>query len=73
VNFANFLKKFKLPDERGFELTENRRAESFLTAPRPTLIHKLSIPSVVWNISIGQLGLAAWLYSLQAPAHLMFS
>jgi len=25
--------------------------------------------STVWNISIGQLGLAAWLRSLPAPAH----
>jgi len=29
--------------------------------------------SMVWNISIGQLGLAAWLCSLPAPAHLLSS
>jgi len=28
---------------------------------------------MVWNISIAQLGLAAWLCSLQAPAHLLSS
>jgi len=27
--------------------------------------------STVWNISAGQLGLAAWLRSLPAPAHLL--
>jgi len=29
--------------------------------------------SMVWNISIGQLGLAAWLCSLPAPAHRLIS
>jgi len=43
------------------------------SAPQPTPIYKLNMMSVVWNISIGQLGLAAWLCSLPAPAHLLCS
>ena len=51
--------------------TENEREK--IPAPQPTPIHKRSITSMVWNISIGQLGLAAWLWSLPAPAHLLLS
>ena len=36
-----------------------------IPAPQPTLIDKLSMTSVVWNISIAQLGLSIWLCSLQ--------
>jgi len=42
-------------------------------APWPTPIHNLSMMSMVWNLSTGQLGLAAWLRSLPAPAHLLVS
>jgi len=42
-------------------------------APRPTHIHKVSTMSMVWSISTGQLGLAAWLCSLPAPAHPLVS
>ena len=49
---------------------EMSEKESF---PAPTPTHKLSTTSVMWNISIGQLGLAAWLCSLPAPAHLLVS
>jgi len=48
-------------------------AEKFFLPLRPTPIYKLSMISVVWNISTGQPGLAAWLCSLPAPAHLLFS
>ena len=44
-----------------------------IPAPWPTPIYKLSMMSMVGNISIGQLGLAAWLCSLPAPAHLLLS
>jgi len=37
---------------------------------QPTSIHKLSMPSMVWNISAG---LAAWPCSLPAPACLLIS
>jgi len=66
VNFANFaklpkktelLEKFKLLDKKGLELTEVRK-ERMIPVPQPTLIHKLSMMSMVWNVSIGQLGLA---------------
>jgi len=72
MNFANSWKKFELLDKRAFELVETRRADSLLPA-WATPICKLSMLSMVWNISIGQLGLAAWLYSLPAPAHLLIS
>jgi len=62
--------KFKLPAKRGFALTEGRRADSYHPA---NPIHKSSMTSMVWNISIGQRGLAAWLCSLPAPAHLLIS
>jgi len=41
-----------------------------VTAPQLTPIYKWSMKSMVWNISIGQLGLAACLYpSFCSPAH----
>jgi len=61
-NFANFakflrkteiLEKFKLPNKRGFELMEKRIQDS---CPAANPIPKLSMTSMVWNISIGQLG-----------------
>jgi len=39
----------------------------------PMPIYKLNMMSMVWNISIGQLGLAAWLCSLPALVHLLVS
>jgi len=66
-----FPKEFELPDKRGFELLEIRVRK--LPAPWPNPIHNLSMMSMVWNISTGQLGLAAWLCSLPAPAHLLIS
>jgi len=51
------------------ELTEKKR----IPAPRPTPIYKLSMTSMVWNISLGQLGLAAQLCFPPAPAHLLIS
>ena len=38
-----------------------------------TPIHKLSMMFKVWNISIGQVGLAVWLCSLPASAQLLIS
>ena len=77
VNFTKFpkkttfLEKFELPDKRGFKFMEKRTGR-FLH-PQPTLTYKLSVTSVVWNIPVAQLGLAAWLCSLPAPAHLLVS
>jgi len=42
-------------------------------APWPTPIYMLSMTSMVWNISFGQLGLDAWLCSLPALVHLLIS
>jgi len=77
VNFAKLppkkpelLEKFELPDKKRFQTVEKRREHLALW---PTPIHKLSMTSMVRNISLGQLGLAAWLCSLPAPAHLLIS
>ena len=66
-------KKFKLPDKRGFTLMEMRKKERKSPGPPITPIHKLNLTPMVWNISIGQLGMAAWLCCLPAPAHLLLS
>jgi len=79
TDFANFTKFLKKP-----ELLENWNSwtredlnpwerERELPVPQPIPSHKLSMMSMVWNISTGQLGLAAWLCSLPAPAHLLIS
>jgi len=76
---------FSLPDDqlcsqfpssnhrtRRFCWTHRKRPHSRkrqVPAPRPTPIYKPNMTSMVWNISIGQLGLAAWLCYLPAPAH----
>jgi len=75
VNFAKFLRKtelleeFKLPDKRGFELTEKRRKKKKLFLPPANPHYNLSM--MVWNISIDSL--AGWLAVLPpsscAPAH----
>jgi len=46
---------------------------SWIPAPWPTRIYKLSMMSMVWNISIDYFGLAAWLCSLPALIHLLIS
>jgi len=55
VNFMEPPKKTELPER--FILTEKRGINKgrFLS-PCPTPIYKLSMTSMVWNISIGQLG-----------------
>jgi len=58
-------KKFELRNK--IKLTEKKSG----SYPQPTPIYELSMTSMVWNISIGQLGSAAWLCSL--PAHLLIS
>ena len=47
---AELLEKFELPDNRGFKLPENQKADSFL--PFNTTIYKLSVTFMVWNIFI---------------------
>jgi len=42
-------------------------------AHQPTTIYKLGMTSMGRNISIAQLGLAAWLCSLAALVHLLIS
>jgi len=50
-----FQKKFRLLGKRGFKLSQERKRCS-IPAPRPTPIYKLSMMSMIWNISMGQLG-----------------
>jgi len=71
MNFGKFQKKYELLDKTVFKSW--KLEEQILSCCQPTPIHKLSMTSMVWNISIGQLRLAAWLYSLPAPAHLLIS
>jgi len=54
--------------QKRIELTENK-----VPALQPTPMYILSMRSVVWNISIGQLELATWLCSLPALVHLLIS
>ena len=82
-NFVNFLKlskrttlleKYEPTDKRWIESTEIRKKEKErILAPQLSSIYKLSMTSVAWNISIGQIGLSVWLRSLPAPAHLLIS
>ena len=66
---TTLLEKFELPDKRAFELTEMREARKVPASPWPTQ----SMTSMIWDIPLGQPGLAAWLRSLPAPAHLLVS
>ena len=50
-----------------------KKQEEQIPPTQPTLIYKLSMTSMVWTISTGQLGLAVWLCSLPAPAQLVIS
>jgi len=50
---------------------ESRKSNS--PAPWPAPVYILSMTSMLWSISTGQLGLAAWLLSLSAPARLLIS
>jgi len=52
---------------------EQQSQISWIPAPWTTSIYKLGMMSMVWNNSTGQPGLAAWLCSLPAPAHLLIS
>jgi len=67
-NSPNSQKKTEPTEKFKFS---GKKEVSCPTQPAP--IHKPSMMSVVWNISTGQLGLAAWLCSLPAPAHLLMS
>ena len=82
VNFAelkNFAELAELTEKDwtpGKSLNSQKRLNSQkkrVPAPQPTPIYKLSMTPMVWNISMGQLGPAAWPCSLPAPALLLIS
>jgi len=52
---TKFLSKFELMDQREFEIEKKKRIPASESMP----ICKLSMIPVAWNISFGQLGLAA--------------
>jgi len=56
--FMKFPKKTKLLEKFREEGMRTHRKEKKIAAPQPTTVYKLSMKSMVWNISIGQLGLA---------------
>jgi len=58
----------KVQNPRKREIMEKRKKPGLLP-PQPTPIHKVRMLPMIWSISIGQPGLAAWLCSLPAPAH----
>ena len=64
--------KLQTPRQEGIRTHGNEKHRE-PPAPQPTPIPKLSMMPRVWNISVGQRGLAAWLRSLPAPAHLPIS
>jgi len=71
VNFAelppqkrpNSLKSLNSLNKRAFKFKKKKKTK-MIPVPQPTSVYKLSMPFMVWNISIGQLGTAVWLCSL---------
>jgi len=70
--FLEISKRFQTPRQERIQTHRNNKAQK-IPAPRPTPIHKLSMMSMVRNISIGQLGLAVWLCSLPDSTYLLIS
>jgi len=66
MDFAEFPKK--RPNSWKSLNSQKKR----IPAPWPTPIHKLSMMSMLWNISTGQLGLS-FCAPFPAPAHLLIS
>jgi len=71
---------FSLPDDQSCSPSPSSycRTRGFcrtrgVPAAWPTPLYKLSMVSMVWNISTGRAWLSAWLCSLPAPAHLLIS
>jgi len=67
------LTDFAKLTEKKTELTGKKTLTEKGPCLRPTASYKWSMTSVVWNISTGQVGLAAWLCSLPALVHLLIS
>jgi len=56
IKKSELLEKFELPDKIGFKLTEKSKGKKKDSCLPPTCIYKLSMMSMVWNISTGQPG-----------------
>jgi len=69
TNFAELTELTQKDRTPGKVQTHGKR----VAPSQPTPIYILSMTSMVWNISIGQLGLADGLCSLPAPAHLLIN
>jgi len=61
------------PELEDFEDLNSQKKKERDSCPRLTPIYKQNKTSMVWNISIGQLGLSVWLCSLPASAHLLIN
>jgi len=66
-------KRLKSQKKDGTHRKQTEVREKASSCPQPTHIYTPSMMSMVWNISISQPGLAAWLRSLPAPVQLLFS
>jgi len=71
ANFAKFPKKTKRPESSDSQPREDLKSQNRERSlpPQPIPIHKPSMTSMIWNIPIHQLGLAAGLRALPAPVH----
>ena len=65
--------KFMEPKRSNSRKRLNSRKRPYSCPPKKTPINKLRMASMVWKISIGQLGVTVWLCSLPAPALLIVS
>jgi len=76
VNFSELTKLMAKDQTPGKVWTHRKRPnlwEKGIPATWPIPIDRLSMTSMVWNISVGQPGLAVWLCSLLALVYLLIS
>ena len=73
ISLLIFLTTWWLIVQPGPDQQLRNSQNSWIPDPQPTPIYILSMASMVWNISVGQLGLAVCLCSLPALLHLLIS
>jgi len=68
ADFVELMDFHRAHQTHGTHLTHGK-----VPAPRPTPVYIVNMTSMVWNISVGQFSLAAWLCSLPALVQLVIS